>query len=95
MPMKRFALPNARDKSEPAIIEALKKAGFQVWTKLPCDLLTWRPDKGFQLLENKTPTKTGKRRKRTDQEAQDAFIRLTGTPVVLTPEDALKALGAM
>lgn len=91
--MSRWA--NKRDHSEPAIRQALEKAGFRVWDKLPVDLLTWRPDKGFQLLENKTPTKTGKRRKRTDQKAQDAFIALTGTPVALTPEAALKALGAL
>lgn len=84
-----------RDHSEPDIVEALQKAGFRVWRKLPVDLLTWRPDKGFQLLENKTPTKTGKRRKRKDQQTQDEFIALTGTAIALTPEQALKALGAM
>lgn len=84
-----------RDVSEPAIVDALRKAGFQVYTQLPCDLLVWRPDKGWHTLENKTPTKTGKRRRRTDQGSQDAFIALTGTPVVLTPEEALRALGAV
>jgi len=91
--MKRYAMK--RDHSEPEIKKALEKAGFKVWDHLPVDLLTWRPDKGFQLLENKTPTSTGKRRKRKDQEAQDAFVKLTGTPIALTPEQALKALGAM
>lgn len=84
-----------RDLSESDIVKAIRKAGFQVWTQLPVDLLVWRPDKGFQLLENKTPTKTGKRRKRKDQEAQDAFIAMTRTPVALTPEEALRALGAI
>ena len=83
-----------RDDSEKDIVAALEKAGFRVWRDLPVDLLTWRPDKGFQLLENKTPTSTGKRRKRRDQEAQEAFVKLTGTPIALTPEEALKALGA-
>jgi hypothetical protein len=91
--VKRYAMK--RDVSEPQIVAALEKAGFRVWRELPVDLLTWRPDKGFQTLEAKTPTKTGKRRKRKDQEAQDAFIALTGTPVAMTPEAALKALGAV
>jgi hypothetical protein len=84
-----------RDLSETDIVKALRKEGFWVYTQLPCDLLVWRPDKGWQTLENKTPTKTGKRRKRKDQKAQDAFIAMTGTPVALTPEDALRALGAI
>jgi hypothetical protein len=90
--MKRYAMK--RDQSESAIVAALEKAGFRVWRDLPVDLLTWRPDKGFQLLENKTPTKTGKRRARHDQQAQDEFIKLTGTQIALTPEEALKLLGA-
>lgn len=84
-----------RDLSEHDIVKTLKKAGFHVWTELPVDLLVFRPDVGVRLLENKTPTSTGKRRKRKDQEAQDAFIKLTGTPVVLSAEEALRALGAM
>jgi hypothetical protein len=84
-----------RDHSEPKIVEALEKAGFHVWRELPVDLLVWRPDIGFRCLENKTPTKTGKRRKRRDQQAQDEFVALTGTPVALTPMEALKALGAI
>ena len=50
-------------------------------------ILNWR------LLEVKTPLKRGKPRKRKDQAAQDAFLAETGTPVVTTPEEALKALG--
>lgn len=92
MSMPRYG---KRDLSESDIVKALRKAGFQVYVRLPCDLLVWRPDKGWQTLENKTPTKTGRRRKRKDQEAQDAFIALTRTPVALTPEDALRALGAI
>lgn len=85
---------HAKDKSEPGIRKALEAAGFRVWDRLPCDLLTWRPDKGFQPLECKTPDEKGNRRKRNDQEAQDAFLRDTGTHVALTPEEALQALGA-
>lgn len=91
--MTRPRYARERDLSEPDIVKALRKAGFHVWRELPVDLLVYRPDVGIRLLENKTPTKTGKRRRRTDQEAQEEFIRLTGTPVVLTPEEALRALG--
>lgn len=83
-----------RDQSELKIVAALRAAGFSVWRELPVDLLVWRKDTGFQCLENKTPTKTGKRRSRTDQQAQDDFVRLTETPVVLTAEEALRAMGA-
>lgn len=92
--MKRYRMK--RDESEADIVAALLRAGFAVWRDLPVDLLVWRPDKGFQLLEVKTPaTKAGKRRARHDQKAQDAFLALTGTQVVLTPEAALQALGAL
>lgn len=84
-----------RDIAEPEIVAALLRAGFAVWRELPVDLLVWRPDKGFHLLEIKTPTKTGKRRKRKDQKIQDGFVALTSTSVVLTAEDALRALDAM
>ena len=92
MTMPRYG---KRDASESDIVKALKKAGFRVWTRLPVDLLVYRPDTGIRLLENKTPTKTGKRRKRKDQQDQDEFIQLTGTPVALTAEEALRKLGAM
>lgn len=92
--MSRPNYARKRDDSEKDIVEALEKAGFRVWRELPVDLLVYRPDIGIRLLENKTPTKTGKRRKRKDQKAQEEFIRLTGTPVVLTPEAALRVLGA-
>lgn len=89
--MKRYAMK--RDVSEPAIRAALEKAGFLVWDYLPVDLLVFRPDKGVQLLETKTPDSKGRRRKRYDQAKQDAFLMMTDTPVALTPEEALKKLG--
>ena len=81
-----------RDAAEPDIVKALHAAGFRTWRHLPVDLLVWRADRGFAVLEVKTPTRTGKRRSRRDQEAQAAFIADTGCPVVLTPLDALQAL---
>ena len=88
----RYLANHAKDLSEPDIRDALEKAGFQVWDVLPCDLLTWRADRGFQTLECKTPTKAGKQRKRKDQKAQDEFLALTRTPVALSPQEALRAL---
>jgi hypothetical protein len=53
------------------------------------DRWKWTP------MEVKTPTKSGKRRKRTDQADQDAFIAETGTPVVKSLEEALTALNGL
>jgi hypothetical protein len=91
----RYFANHRKDASEGEIADALERAGFLVWDKLPVDLLTWRADLGFQLLECKTPTKTGKRRKRKDQADQAEFLTLTKTPVALTPEAALLLLGAL
>lgn len=67
-----------RDQSEPEIVSALLAAGCKVWRELPCDLLIFSRGR-FYCAEIKTPTKTGKRRARRDQEAQDRFIAETGT----------------
>jgi len=98
MSLARFA--KKRDASEGPIIDALEIAGFHVWQlDRPCDLLVWRPDMGaghFRSLEVKTPYgKSAKARKRNDQEEQTAFVETTGTPVVTTPMEALRALGAV
>jgi hypothetical protein len=94
---RRFALPT-RDLSEPKIVEALEKAGWTVYKKLPVDLLCMKRISDtsvlIRLLEAKTPvTKTGKARKRKDQEAQDAFCREWGVPKSTTPFEALLAVG--
>lgn len=76
-----------RDLSEPAIVEEIEKAGWEVHRKIPVDLLcvklvtyeqliylTQRPGGVFAVwipLECKTPQKNGRQRKRKDQEAQD------------------------
>ena len=82
-----------RDIAEPVIVEALQKAGCVVYRYLPVDLLVWHPATGITLLEVKTPQNNGRRRMRHDQAEQDAFIQMTGTAVVMTPESALAALG--
>ena len=94
-----------RDTAEATVIAALRKAGALVYTELPCDALVYVPGDRFagnpnawphwRTLEIKTPTKSGKRRKRKDQPAQDSFLSETGTPVVCTPEEALRALGLL
>jgi hypothetical protein len=89
-----------RDSVEPAIIEALEKAGWHVWQlDEPCDLLLWKPELGpgiFRMLEVKTGR--GKRltvAKDKRQQAQANFIASTQTPIVRTPLEALKAVGAV
>lgn len=80
------------DTAQPHIIDALRKAGVQVWViKLPCDLLTlyhgrWLP------LECKTASKTGRIAKDKRQADQIAFLEQTSCPVVSTPEEALLAV---
>lgn len=88
-----------KDSSQEAIVKALRQAGCKVEIiGRPVDLLVrywssihrhflWTP------MECKTPTKTGKRRKRTDQEKQDAYIEENCVPVVKTPDEALRAVG--
>jgi hypothetical protein len=88
----RYAL--RKDESQAAIVAAIRAAGWLCFVMHePCDLLCWKEGKGWRVLECKTPTKTGKQRKRKDQGLQQQFLELTKTPVVLTPFDALLALG--
>ena len=96
--LNRFA--KRRDKSEPPIIQALEAAGFEVWPlDKPCDLAVrkqgWPPGI-VQLLECKTPrSKKGTIAKDKRRAAQVNFLATTGTPIVRTPLEALKAVGAV
>lgn len=89
-----------RDTSEPAIIQAIEAVGFEVWIlDRPCDLAVrkavWPPGI-FQLLEVKTPYgKKQKARQDPRQEEQIEFLARTRTPVVTTPLEALRAIGAI
>lgn len=76
-----------RDQNEPAIIEALEKAGAQVWRKLPVDLL-YKFRGRWGVMEVKDPAKMN----RKDQPDQDAFIAQTGCPKVSTPQEAIEAI---
>jgi hypothetical protein len=92
--LNRYAV--RRDKAEPAIIQALEQVGAEVWPlDQPVDLLV-RFRQQWHLLEVKTPRgKKGVARIDKRQEAQINFLESTGTPVVKTPIEALKAIGAM
>ena len=85
-----------RDLAEGPILEALERAGAQVWPlDYPVDLLVRFRDR-WHLLEVKTgrgktlAIATDKR-----QQAQINFLQTTKTPIVRTPQEALKAIGAL
>lgn len=90
-----------RDDSQPGIVEALEKARVKVWIiGQPCDLLCyyWSKEVGrflWQTLECKTPygVKDPKAVVDPRQVKQIKFLQDTGTPIVLTPDQALRALG--
>jgi hypothetical protein len=77
-----------RDDTEPDIVDALQKAGWKVWRELPVDLLLWHPVKGYRTLEAKSEGKPLVPKKGP----QEAFIALTGCPIVNNGEDAIKAV---
>lgn len=93
MTLNRYAV--RRDIAEPPVIEARERVGAQVWPlDYPVDLLV-RFRERWHLLEVKTgrgKKQAIKRDKR--QVAQQNFIATTGTPIVRTPLEALRAIGA-
>ena len=93
MSLRRWAARS--DSSRSLIVEAIRKAGWRVWDiRRPVDLLCWKEAKGFRCLELKTPTgkKNPKARIRKEQVEQNEFCDDTGTPRVITPEEALEFL---
>lgn len=94
MSLNRYA--KKRDSAEPGIIDALETVNAQVWQlDEPADLLV-KFREVWHLLE----VKTGRGKKLTvvkdkRQKRQQDFLLLTNTPVVRTPEEALKAIGAV
>lgn len=83
-----------RDAAEPAIIAALERCGCLVEPVdgVPFDLLVLRAGKVF-MLEVKTTTAAAKRKGATAD--RQATFKRRGWPVhvVLTPADALRAVG--
>lgn len=94
MSLNRYAV--RRDHAEPAIIQALEQVGAEVWPlDQPVDLLV-RFRGLWHLLEVKTPRgKAGTAKQDRRQRTQIHFLQSTGTPIVKTPVEALKAIGAM
>jgi len=83
------------DTSRAAIVKAIRQCGWHVWDiKRPVDILCWKPGRGFKPLEIKTPS--GKKNPKAiidkRQKDQIEFIELTGTPRVITPEQAINWL---
>ena len=84
-----------KDKSQDAIVAALRDAGWRVWIiGWPCDLLCYKQGRGLRTIECKTGQgKAGKARVRNDQAEQNVFCELTETPRVTCAEEALMAVG--
>lgn len=91
MPYNRRKNPT-RDLAEPAVVAALRASGCLVLRELPTDLLVYCRGQ-WKLLEVKTPTATGKVRKRNDQQEQADFCRDYDVPYITTAEAALRYLG--
>lgn len=86
--IKRWA--SKRDATEGDIVEALRDAGAQVeYLDTPCDLLV-RYRGIVCVLEVDGITRNRKRKAE-----QLKFLREWGVPLVKTPEQALKAIGAI
>jgi hypothetical protein len=81
------------DTTQQAIVTALRACGWEVHViEEPVDLLCIKGGRK-ELLEVKTPTKSGRIPKRRDQQEQNEFCERTNTPRVATPSQALEALG--
>lgn len=88
-----------RDAAEPAIVEALEKAGWEVHRELPVDLLALKRTKDgrtqVKLLEAKTPQgkRNPKARVRKEQVEQNEFCERWDVPKPTNPIEALIAVG--
>lgn len=94
----RYAQVTRRDASEPSIVDALEKAGWEIWKRLPTDLLCLKRIRGelvVKLVEVKTPK--GKKNPKAvidkRQVEQNEFLARHEIPRTCTPIDALKAVG--
>lgn len=94
----RHMQKSRRDAAEPAVVEALEKAGWEVHKKLPTDLLAIKHKDGklvLKLVEVKTAQgkKNPKARIRKDQQEQNEFLERHKIPRTCTPFEALLAVG--
>lgn len=78
------------DLTQDAIVAALRQVGARVWViGQPCDLLAFYRGRWLPL-ECKSTKRRDKR-----QKLQAEFLVDNGVPVVMTPEEALQAIGAV
>ncbi len=92
--MSRYTI-HRKDSTHDAIRAALEAAGWQVFVRMPCDMFCYK-NGVWRALEAKPPKdKAGNPRIRSTQARQSAFLALTATPVCVTPEAALMALGSI
>lgn len=77
------------DSTQKDIVAALRATGAFVWVlRRPVDLLVYY--RGWHVLEAKGE---GWKKPRKDQEAQTAFCKTFGVPIVRTADEALAAVG--
>lgn len=89
----RYAL--RKDLTQSDIVATLRAAGVYVEIMhTPCDLLTYFRGRWLPL-EVKTASNTGRIAKDKRQKAQREFLEATGCPIVTSPDEALKAVGAI
>lgn len=101
MSLNRYA--KRADSTQTAIVEALRAAGAKVYViSKPCDLLVRYLSRAYgHYLWTPMEVKTARGKKvpkaRVDkrQQEQIAFLEESGTPVVTTPEQALRVIGAV
>ena len=84
------------DTVQPAIVKELRQLGIEVIViskpvDLLCRLYQWVQNR-WALIELKTPTKSGKIRKRKDQFTQDEFKLNHNVPSFTTTEQVLEYL---
>jgi hypothetical protein len=78
-----------RDETEPAIVDALESVGAKVERlDRPCDLLVW-----FRGMVRVIEV-DGIAERRQRDEKQKRFLHEWQVPLVKTPEEALRAIGA-
>lgn len=99
MSRTRVHRPSRRDANEPAIVEALRRAGADVWlleAPAPFDLLVGFCG-AFHALEVKNPEAEGHQAGRVKPSQAEFFARcsVSGLPakLVRTPAEALRAIG--
>jgi DNA-binding transcriptional MerR regulator len=86
-----YRIDARRDDNEPDIIKALKEAGAQVeQIRQPCDLAVAFRARHF-LIEVDNPESKYRKRK---QKQLETFQRMK-IPMVQTPDEALRAIGAV